>query len=105
MAYRFKTRSTTPTEIRLTDAAIALLLAEGAIGDFPDAANVLTIDTTNGVAGTFDESARNTDPGVANVESGVSYKIQNIDKVGEYVIPPETPHFIFNETTVLSRGS
>ena len=28
MAYRFKTRSTTPTEIRLTDAAVSLLFAE-----------------------------------------------------------------------------
>ena len=79
MAYRFKTRSTTPTEIRLTAGACAHLFAE--------------------------QQAKNSDPGVEHVESGVSYKIQNIDKVGEYVIPPETPHFIFNETTVLSRGS
>ena len=52
--------------------------------DFPDAANVLTTDTTNGVAGTFDESARNTDPGIANVIKDVSYKIQNSSKVGTF---------------------
>lgn len=54
------------------------------IEDYPSAANVLTSDTVDGVAGTFDESARNTDPGEANVKSGTSYKIQNVAKSGSY---------------------
>ena len=50
--------------------------------DLPDVASVLITDTVWGVAGTFDESSRNTDPGVGNVSSGVSYLIQNVSKTG-----------------------
>lgn len=39
---------------------------------------------TGGDAGTFDESARNTDPGEANVIDGVAYKILNVAKEGTY---------------------
>lgn len=39
---------------------------------------------TGGDAGTFDESARNTDPGEANVVDGVTYKILNVAKEGTY---------------------
>jgi hypothetical protein len=35
--------------------------------------------------GTFDEAARNTDPGVANVKDGTAYKIHGSDYEGEYV--------------------
>jgi len=34
------------------------------------------------VSGTFDEAARNTDPGEANVADGISYKILNVAKEG-----------------------
>jgi hypothetical protein len=48
------------------------------------AANLLK-DVVNGtVTGTFDEAARNTDPGEANVKSGETYKIQNVSKTGTY---------------------
>ena len=50
--------------------------------DLPDAANVLDDDTVWGVAGTFDESARNTDPGVGNVLYGTTYLIENTSKTG-----------------------
>jgi hypothetical protein len=41
----------------------------------------------NGTAltGTFDEAARNTDPGEENVEDGVTYKILNVAKEGTMV--------------------
>lgn len=55
---------------------------------FPAAADVLSSAYTNGsghTAGTFDEAARNTDPGEANVKNGETYKIQNVDKTGTYV--------------------
>ena len=32
--------------------------------------------------GTFNESARNTDPGTGNVANGTAYKILNVDKTG-----------------------
>jgi hypothetical protein len=54
MAYRFKIRSVVPTEFRLTDASIFNILAEaGGGGDYPDPANVLEADTTNGSAGIY----------------------------------------------------
>lgn len=34
--------------------------------------------------GTFDEAARNTDPGEANVVTPTAYKIQNVSKAGAY---------------------
>ena len=51
-----------------------------AYGD-TDASQVLTTAT---VAGTFDEASRNTNPGVAFVVSGTSYKILGTDYVGTY---------------------
>jgi hypothetical protein len=36
--------------------------------------------------GTFDEAARNTDPGVASVEQGTAYKIQNVALTGTLAI-------------------
>jgi hypothetical protein len=65
--------------------------------DFPAVANVLDTDTVNGVAGTFNEIARNTDPGTANVASGVGYKIYDVSQTGTLVVgggggtPPATP--------------
>jgi len=52
--------------------------------DFPDPANVLVGETTDGEDGTFDEAARNTDPGIANVKAPTAYKIHNADLVGTY---------------------
>ena len=58
------------------------------VGLPPAAGSVLTtaniISSTDGsvTAGTFDEAARNTDPGIANVKSGTTYKIQNSDLTG-----------------------
>ena len=53
--------------------------------DFATAAqagSILSGTTISGVAGTFSESGRNTDPGIANVASGVNYKIQNTSLTG-----------------------
>jgi hypothetical protein len=36
----------------------------------------------NGTQGTFDESARNTNPGISHVQTGVGYKIQNVSYTG-----------------------
>ena len=47
-----------------------------------DASKVL-ITASN--PGTFNESARNTDPGIANVKSGTGYKIINTNKTGTLV--------------------
>jgi hypothetical protein len=52
--------------------------------DFPLPANVLTIDTTNNVPGTFNEATRNTDPGIANVIKDVPYKIANSSLTGTF---------------------
>lgn len=46
-----------------------------------DAAKVLATATP---PGTFDEAARNTDPGIANVLAGTSYKIQNTSYTGTF---------------------
>jgi len=41
--------------------------------------------TTATGPGTFDEAARNTDPGIANVKFGLAYKIQNVPLTGAAV--------------------
>jgi len=66
----------------MRSATVTVAFAEGKdIEDYPDAANTLSADTTNGVAGTFVEADRNTDPGVANVWKGSgTYKIANATK-------------------------
>lgn len=78
-----------PTDITETAAAYCMILPVfdqmDFVTDLPDVANVLTSDTVDGVAGTFDEAARNTDPGEAHVEDGVTYKIQNVAKEGSLV--------------------
>jgi hypothetical protein len=51
-----------------------------------DRANVLV-----SAGGTFDEAARNTDPGQANVKDAVDYKIQDVDLTGSYVCPAISP--------------
>jgi hypothetical protein len=53
---------------------------------FPDASQILSgVSYQNGEAtGTFDEAARNTDPGESNVFAGTSYKIQNAAKTGTF---------------------
>jgi hypothetical protein len=48
----------------------------------PTAANVLSGVAVDATTGTFDEAARNTDPGIANVRSGTNYKIQNSSLTG-----------------------
>lgn len=63
----------------------------GAAGTYhaPDAAEVIdtaTFGPGSAIAGTFDEAARNTNPGTANVRFGVNYKIQNVDYVGSVLI-------------------
>lgn len=57
---------------------------------WPAVGNVLVAETAWGptgaeYAGTFDEAARNTDPGEANVSDGVTYKILNVGKEGTLV--------------------
>jgi hypothetical protein len=46
--------------------------------------------------GTFDESARNTDPGEANVASGTGYKILNVSKSGSLVVTPASGGLLVN---------
>jgi hypothetical protein len=48
----------------------------------PAASNVLSGVSVDATTGTFDEAARNTDPGIANVRSGTNYKIQNASLTG-----------------------
>ena len=50
--------------------------------DLPDAANVLDSDTVYGVAGTFNEAARNTSPGVWAVRSGVTWLLASVTQTG-----------------------
>jgi hypothetical protein len=81
----------------VTQAEIAMPNADTATagaGDFPATTALLADDTVQGVAGdvalatvltprgTFDEAARNTDPGIANVKLDTAYKIQNVALVG-----------------------
>jgi hypothetical protein len=49
------------------------------------AASILSGTTISGVAGSFVESDRNTDPGEANVKDGTAYRILNANKTGSYV--------------------
>jgi hypothetical protein len=53
---------------------------------FPAQGNVLVAENSWGwageYAGTFDEAARNTDPGISNVLAPTSYKIQNANLTG-----------------------
>jgi len=53
----------------------------------------------DGLTGTFDESARNTDPGVINVLAGVGYKILNAAKTGTLA-----PSSRYSMTPVAVRG-
>lgn len=62
----------------------------GAAGTYhaPDAAEVIntaTFGPASAISGTFDEAARNTDPGVAAVLYGTTYKIRNVDKTGTFI--------------------
>ena len=59
--------------------------------DYPTEPNVLLGVAYDGGAknGSFDEAARNTDPGEANVADGVGYKIQNAAKTG--TLKPKLP--------------
>jgi hypothetical protein len=63
----------------------------GAAGTYhaPEASEV--IDTavfgpSSSISGTFDEEARNVDPGEAAVQWGVAYKIHNVDKMGSNML-------------------
>jgi hypothetical protein len=81
MAYRFKARSTTPGQYRLTDAAIANLIT----GDFPDAQNVLESDTTNGATGTYHEAE------AVEVQAGVEFGPASIYTGTYSLVSPTTP--------------
>ena len=50
--------------------------------DLPDAANVLDSDTVYGVAGTFNEAARNTTPGAWAVSAGVTWLLAGVTQTG-----------------------
>lgn len=69
---------------------IPYLVTLGGQPDLDDA-NILVGKTILGVAGAFNESARNTDPGVTNVKSGTSYKIANSTKNGTLDITADNP--------------
>jgi hypothetical protein len=66
-----------------TTAAAQLVTDQAAVT--AQAASILNSATILSVAGTFDEAARNTDPGQANVWTGTSYKILNVSKNGSKV--------------------
>jgi hypothetical protein len=53
----------------------------------PSAANVLSGVAVDATTGTFDESARNTDPGASNVRLASNYKIANVSKTGTLAVP------------------
>ena len=50
--------------------------------DLPDAANVLDDDTVWGVAGTFNEAARNTTPGAWAVSAGITWLLAGVTQTG-----------------------
>jgi hypothetical protein len=50
--------------------------------DVPSPSDVLLGVDVDATTGTFDEAARNVDPGVANVKLATDYKIQNVDLTG-----------------------
>lgn len=50
--------------------------------DLPGVANVLDSDTVYGVAGTFNEAARNTSPGAWAVRAGVTWLLANATQTG-----------------------
>jgi hypothetical protein len=102
-------------------------LVVGGSGDYPAVTSVLDTDTTNGspgtyhapdaaevistavfgpasgTAGTFDEAARNTDPGAANVlDSVVSYKIRGSTMAPIYHAPD--PSEVWNTATFGAYG-
>ena len=59
----------------------------------PANSNVL-LGVPNGLSpsvGTFNEAARNTDPGEAHVEQDTDYKIRGVDKVGTLIPFPDAP--------------
>lgn len=51
---------------------------------YGDPAAVTTPNSIGGITGTFDEAARNTDPGIANVKKDVEYDIYGEALVGTY---------------------
>jgi hypothetical protein len=53
----------------------------------PIASNVLAGVAVDATTGTFDEAARNTDPGISNVRTGQAYKIANASKTGTCAVP------------------
>ena len=72
-AYRHKARGT-PGGYQLKTGTLAQLTA---------ATDILnTAERGDGVAGTFSETARNTDPGVSNVRDGTAYTIRGVSKTG-----------------------
>ena len=73
MAIRVKARGT----------AGAIQLKTGTLSELTAASNILnTAERGDGVAGTFSETARNTDPGVSNVRDGTTYAIRGVSKEG-----------------------
>lgn len=79
---RFKSRATAGRKLK-----------SGTLAQLTSAAAILTTaERGDGVAGTFDENARNVDPGVANVKNGTAYTIHGVALTGTYVIvTPATP--------------
>ena len=52
----------------------------------PVASNVLVGVNVDATTGTFDEAARNTDPGIINVKLATAYKIQNVSLIGTLAV-------------------
>lgn len=57
------------------------LQTSSGVGDFPDPSNVLTDDTTNGVAGTF------ANVGTADVRSGTQWGAAGVEFTGTLILP------------------
>jgi hypothetical protein len=72
----------------------------------PAAANVLSGVAVDATTGTFDEAARNTDPGIAKVLSGTTYKIANASLTGTLSISaPSTADVTAAVSTIVLPGS
>lgn len=80
----------------------------GAAGTYhaPDAAEVIdsaVFGPNSSITGTFDEEARNVDPGQMTVLFGTPYKIHNVAKTGANVSSITIPHANINVQGTVGR--
>jgi hypothetical protein len=80
-----KASGTGDSTITFSSVTIGGILNRTSADFATDATKILSGTTISGIAGTFDEAARNTDPGEEHVEDGVTYMIQGDSKEGTLV--------------------